>query len=237
MTLFYKFRMHIKKRKTVFSRLIYKIAIEIRFLSLPAPNFIFTPILYMHLFVRNTIRQIMIFLYWQPLFVQYLTAKPKYLCLMQGLPYILGNPVIRIGEYCRINGGIIICGRANQTTQPQLIIGNKVFISFNTQFYIGSEIIIGDNCMIAEDCILRGYSGHPIDPDKRKANLPDEDNSVGSIILENNVWLSQGVKINPGVRIGENSVIGTGSIVTKNIPANVIAAGIPAKVIRNLVNS
>ena len=107
-------------------------------------------------------------------------------------------------------------------------------IGFNTQFYIANEIIIGDDCKLSEDCILRGYSGHPLDPEARKANLPDDIAGLSPIVLENNVWLGHGVKVNPGVRIGENSVIATGSIVTKNIPANVVAAGIPAKVVKHI---
>ena len=55
-----------------------------------------------------------------------------------------------------------------------------------------------------------------------------------AVIIEDNVWLGYGVKILKGVHIGKNSVIGAGSIVTKNIPANVIAAGNPCKVIKQL---
>jgi serine acetyltransferase len=53
-------------------------------------------------------------------------------------------------------------------------------------------------------------------------------------VLENNVWLGESVIVNKGVTIGENSVIGAGSVVTKNIPANVIAAGNPARVIKTI---
>ena len=95
-------------------------------------------------------------------------------------------------------------------------------------------MIIGDDCKIAEDCILRSYSGHPLDPAARKMNGPDAEGSIKDIVLENNVWLCQGVSVNPGVRIGENSVIASGSIVTKDIPPNVLAAGIPAIVIKTL---
>jgi acetyltransferase-like isoleucine patch superfamily enzyme len=234
MNIFYKIKFSIKQQKTPLTRLLYALVIKWRFFSFPAPKIIFTPILFIHLFILNTIRRFLIFFYWQPLFEQYLDKKPKHLRLIRSLPYVLGNPLIHIDEYCTINGTMVIIARTSQLSQPKLLIGNRVFIGFNTQFYIGNEISIGDDCKIAEDCILRGYSGHPLDPDARKANVADNENSMGPIILENNVWLGQGVKINPGVCIGENSIIASGSIVTKNIPANVLAAGIPAKVIRKL---
>jgi galactoside O-acetyltransferase len=51
-------------------------------------------------------------------------------------------------------------------------------------------------------------------------------------VIEDNVWLGTGVMVNPGVTIGRNSVIGAGSVVTKSIPANVVAAGVPCRVMR-----
>jgi acetyltransferase-like isoleucine patch superfamily enzyme len=174
------------------------------------------------------------FFYWKPLFTQYLDSPPKHLNLTVSMPYVIGNPSIKVGDYCTINGRMVIIARTNQSTRPRLSIGNHVFIGFNSAFFIGNDIEIGDHCLISEGCILRGYSGHPLDPEARKAGLPDEESKIGRIVLENNVWLCQDVKINPGVRIGENSVIATGSIVTKDIPANVLAGGIPAEVIKKL---
>jgi serine acetyltransferase len=54
------------------------------------------------------------------------------------------------------------------------------------------------------------------------------------VVLENNVWLGEGVIVTKGVTIGENSVIGAGAVVTQNIPANVVAAGNPAQIIKNI---
>ncbi|AGM26203.1 maltose O-acetyltransferase [Spiroplasma syrphidicola EA-1] len=71
-------------------------------------------------------------------------------------------------------------------------------------------------------------TNHPVDKTLRKGTISKE------IIIENNVWLGANVTVTPGVVIGENSIIGAGSVVTKNIPKNVIAAGIPAKVIKEI---
>ena len=57
---------------------------------------------------------------------------------------------------------------------------------------------------------------------------------TGSVVLEDNVWLGEGVRVLKGVTIGENTVVGAGSVVTHSLPANVIAAGNPARVIKAL---
>ena len=73
-------------------------------------------------------------------------------------------------------------------------------------------------------------AAHPIDSNVRNKQL-----EYGkSIKIGNNVWIGGNTVINPGVCIGDNVVIGSGSVVTKNIPSNVVAAGVPCKVIRNI---
>ena len=68
----------------------------------------------------------------------------------------------------------------------------------------------------------------------RAAGAPDHDSQARDIILEDDVWLGRGVSVNSGVTIGKGTVISSGSIVTKDIPPGMLAAGVPAKVIRTL---
>ena len=70
--------------------------------------------------------------------------------------------------------------------------------------------------------------GHPVNPEMREYMYADP------VIIENNCWIGAGAGICPGVRIGENSVVGAGSIVTKDIPPNCVAAGNPCRVIREI---
>ena len=77
--------------------------------------------------------------------------------------------------------------------------------------------------------ILIDSAFHQLDPDRR-----NEAPEPAPVILEDNVWLAARVIVLPGVRIGKNSVVGAGSVVTRDIPPDVLAAGIPAKVIRPL---
>lgn len=96
-------------------------------------------------------------------------------------------------------------------------------------FVDDEHIFIGDNCLIAPNVVF-STSGHPILPVLREHhyvyNLP--------IYVGKNVWIGSAVQIMPGVTIGDNSVIGAGSVVTGDIPANVVAYGVPCKVIREI---
>lgn len=108
-------------------------------------------------------------------------------------------------------------------------LGNYVYANFNLTCVDDTHIYIGDNTMIGPNVTL-ATAGHPILPRLREKgyqfNLP--------IHIGKNCWLGAGVIVLPGVNIGDNSVIGAGSIVTKDIPSNVVAYGTPCKVIREI---
>ena len=90
-----------------------------------------------------------------------------------------------------------------------------------------APITIGDNVLIAPNVGLY-TAGHPIDVERRNQWLE----YAWPITIGNNVWICGGVTITPGVTIGDNSIIAAGSVVTGDIPANVIAGGNPCRVIR-----
>ena len=106
-------------------------------------------------------------------------------------------------------------------------------ISIGENFYMNHDCVIldcakvefGDNCFIAPNC---GFytAGHPTDIEKRNKGLE----YAKPIKIGNNVWIGGNVIVLPGVTIGDNVTIGAGSIVTKDIPSNVIAYGNPCKV-------
>ncbi len=107
--------------------------------------------------------------------------------------------------------------------------GNNVYVNFNLTMVDDCEIYVGDNTMFGPNVTL-AVAGHPVHPELRKKaaqyNLP--------IKIGNNVWIGANSVILPGVNIGDNSVIGAGSIVTKDIPSNVVAVGNPCKVMREI---
>ncbi|MBN2820712.1 MAG: hypothetical protein JXP36_17190 [Bacteroidales bacterium] len=114
----------------------------------------------------------------------------------------------------------------------ELIIGDRCGIS-GAVILVAEKITIGEKVLVGANCFISDYGFHELDPDKRWNNQTASDVSA-PVVIEDNVWLGMNVTVLKGVTIGKNSVIGANSLVTKDIPANVIAAGNPCKVIRNI---
>lgn len=107
--------------------------------------------------------------------------------------------------------------------------GKGVFANFNLTLVDDTEIYVGDNVLIGPNVTLCAGT-HPISPKLRKKSAQYNK----AIHIGNNVWLGGNVFVMPGVTIGDNSIIGASSIVTKDIPANVIAVGNPCRVLRSI---
>ena len=107
--------------------------------------------------------------------------------------------------------------------------GKNVYTNFNLTYVDDTHIYVGDYTMFGPNVTL-ATPGHPILPKLREKqyqfNMP--------IHIGKNCWLGAGVIVLPGVTIGDNSVIGAGSVVTKDVPANVVAVGNPCRVIREI---
>ena len=108
-------------------------------------------------------------------------------------------------------------------------IGEDFFANHGTSILDGGKVIFGDHVFIGPNCGFH-TAGHPIEAELRNQwqvfNKP--------IKVGNNVWFGAAVQVMPGVTIGDNAVIGAGSIVTHDIPANTVSAGNPCRVIRNI---
>lgn len=110
----------------------------------------------------------------------------------------------------------------------EINIGDYCLIAPGVEITAAASIKIGDNCMVAQECIISDSDWHGL------YNRTRPFRCTRSVTLEDNVWLGARAIVGKGVRIGENSVIGAGSVVTKSIPANVVAAGNPARIIKHL---
>lgn len=107
--------------------------------------------------------------------------------------------------------------------------GDHVYVNFDCIFLDSAPIYIGDRVMIAPSVKLFTAT-HPLDHARRTNGLE----YAKSIIIEEDVWVGGGVIVNPGIKIGARSVIGSGSVVTRDVPAGVMAAGNPARVIKSI---
>jgi acetyltransferase-like isoleucine patch superfamily enzyme len=115
----------------------------------------------------------------------------------------------------------------------EIIIGNNVHINSASILCNSTKVIIGDNVLIAPNCILSDSDFHGLEPSKRSTRNPELDKPI---IIENNVWISMNCIILKGTRIGENSVIAAGSIVITDVKPNSLYAGNPAKFIKKIDN-
>ena len=111
-------------------------------------------------------------------------------------------------------------------------IGENFYSNYNLTILDCARVTIGDNVMIAPNVSIY-TAGHPIHFEPRNEGFE----YAYPIEIKSNVWIGGNVVINPGVKIGENSVIGSGSVVTKDIPANVVAVGNPCKVIKQITDT
>ncbi|MGL5978810.1 MAG: DapH/DapD/GlmU-related protein [Erysipelotrichaceae bacterium] len=110
-------------------------------------------------------------------------------------------------------------------------IGKHFYANYHLTIIDDIRVRIGDYVMFGPNVTL-SVTGHPVHPDLR---IHGEQFSF-PITIEDHVWLGANVIVNPGVTIGKNSVIGAGSVVTKSIPANVVAVGNPCKVLRPITD-
>ena len=125
------------------------------------------------------------------------------------------NPVITAPFYCDYGFNISI--------------GKNFYTNHNVTILDGAKVTFGDNVFIAPNCVF-STAGHAIDSEQRSRGLE----IALPITVGDNVWIGTNVSVLPGVTIGNNTIIGAGSVVNKNIPEGVIAAGNPCKVIRKI---
>lgn len=136
---------------------------------------------------------------------------------------VLGQLFATVGENTYIQAPFICDYGFN------ISIGRDSFINFGCIVLDSSPVTIGDHVEIATGVQLL-TAEHPIDPAGRRAGIQLN----RPITIENGVWLGGGVIVLPGVTIGANSVIGAGSVVTKDVPANVVAFGNPCRVVKDV---
>jgi len=108
-------------------------------------------------------------------------------------------------------------------------VGARTFINYNLTALDVAPITIGEDCQIGPNVQLLTPT-HPVDPQPRRDRLE----AAKPISIGDNVWLGGGAIVLPGVTIGDNSVIGAGAVVTRDVPANSVAVGNPARVVREI---
>ena len=232
-----KFKRWAKESAHPVARMVRSAHGAYRHFEAPAPKAVYLPVTWAFYAIRKMIRWPLRTFLWAPMFKVRLQSYGRRLFVYGGFPMITGPVRISVGDDCRISGQTTMSGRWSGAEPPELRIGSNIDIGWRSTLAVGTKIIIGNNVRIAERGFLAGYPGHPIDAVDRAAGLPDTDEQVGDIVLEDDVWLASGVTVLAGVTIGKGTIVGAGSVVTRDLPAGVIAAGVPARVIRPVESS
>lgn len=129
----------------------------------------------------------------------------------------------------QIKGNVVVTAPFYCDYGVNISVGENFYTNHNVTILDGAKVTFGDNVFIAPDCVF-STAGHPIDTEQRNLGLE----IALPIMVGDNVWIGTNVSVLPGVTIGSNVVIGAGSVVNRNIPDGVIAAGNPCRVIRKI---
>lgn len=149
-----------------------------------------------------------------------------------------GEKNISIGNHTLIQSHSILACWAkyrNQTFNPSITIGDHCNIGEYNHITACNKIVIGNGLLTGRYVIVTDNGHGKLSKDE--ANIPPDERelfSKGEVVIGNNVWIGDKVSVMAGVHIGDNVIIAANAVVTKDIPSNCIAAGIPAKVINSL---
>lgn len=144
----------------------------------------------------------------------------------------ISGPNISIGKCATIIGEpseqvkLGVWGR--ESDQGEITIGDFVLISPGTRITAGDKIEIGNSVMMANSVYITDSDWHGIYDRSHRAD------TISPVVIHDNVWLGDRSTVLKGVTIGENSIVAAGSVVTKDVPANVVVAGNPAQVVKQL---
>jgi acetyltransferase-like isoleucine patch superfamily enzyme len=152
--------------------------------------------------------------------------------------YLRGGKHIEIGTSCRIgkNGVLTAWDKyETDTFSPQIKIGNNCCIGEFFHITAINQIIIGNNVLTGRKITITDNAhGDSVKDLIHTAPIKRPLSSKGPVIIEDNVWIGDKVTVLPGVCIGYGSIIGANAVVTKDVPANCVVGGNPAKIIRRI---
>jgi acetyltransferase-like isoleucine patch superfamily enzyme len=143
---------------------------------------------------------------------------------LNGRIFLKGSGDIEFGQGVTLTGDVapieLVC-----YTHARLSVGDRTFINYGTSVSAHKEVRIGRGCLLGHHTLI-------VDRNEHGVECRDVVPPPATVIIEDDVWIGSRVVILPGVHVGKNSVIGAGSVVTKDVPANCLVLGNPARVVR-----
>lgn len=149
-----------------------------------------------------------------------------------------GPEAVVIGKGCNLGCDLFCASRG------RIEIGQHSWVGGGSSISAADSVIIGDNCAISRDVEVRDNNSHPLDPLERRASLSNTqhgwnlsnwyDSEISPIWIGNDVWIGRRALVLKGVRIGDGAVIAAGAVVTKDVPPLTVAAGNPARRVKQI---
>ena len=145
--------------------------------------------------------------------------------IVTGPCFLHNEGEMRFGNNCRIRTFGFRRVELMAHRNAQLIFGNNVFINQGSRIVSRQKIVIGDECIIGDEVVVLDSDYHSVMPNGQ---------DTAPILIGNRVWLATRAMVLKGVNIGDGSIVAAGAVVTQSVPANVMVAGVPARIVRHL---
>ncbi len=225
----------IRRRETPLARALHRVGKGVLHFTLPVPQTL-KPAFKGLVYAQRSAEELRVWLervFWaEPLFRAQCESFGEG-GTIERVPYITGAPVIHVGSHVRLSGWVGVMA-PSASEKPTLTIGDETFIGHMTKIALARSIRIGARCYIAGDAYIADNDGHPLDAERRSRHEPAGEEGIAPVVIEDDVWLGTRAIVLKGVTIGARTVVGAGSVVTKSLPPDSLAAGVPARVLRKL---
>ena len=176
-------------------------------------------------------RRVWSVLYREPAFRSLCESAGEGLYLEQ-TPRIGGRPRLVLGDRVTLSGDFAVAA-GWIVDRPLVRIGDGAFLGHRLTINVARSVTIGDGALVAADCFISDYDGHPASYEDRIAGRPQPPQEVKPVVIGAHAWIGRGCMILKGVTIGEGAIVGAGSVVRSDVPPFAVAIGNPATVVRH----
>jgi acetyltransferase-like isoleucine patch superfamily enzyme len=201
--------------------------------SLPVPDIMrpYGRLLYdLRFFLPIPWKRLKSLLYAHPLFVCRCESIGRRVDLI-ALPVVTGHTLLYIGDDVRFSGSFTVAS-GKFCDHPTLRIGDRTFLGHGVTITCNREIVIEQDVLIAGNCQISDYDGHPTSLERRLTGALPSADEIRPVRICRGAWIGTGSLILKGVTVGEGAIVGAHSVVTHDVPPGAIAAGSPARIMK-----
>lgn len=225
-------KLRVRRRETPAARAVYRMAKAYRSARLPVVRPLHLALYYEREARLSLWRTLVKMLYHEPLFRARCERVGERLRLTNGIPYIEGHLAIRLGDDVAIDGvSSLIAAKVHE--RPVLEVGDRVFLGHQLTVSVAERVTIGSDVLISDRVMIADNDGHPLDPERRAAGEPVTADDVRPVRIGDGAWIGTRAVILKGVTVGRGAVVAAGAVVARDVPAYAVAAGNPARIVKD----